>query len=306
MSDQIQTLPGQNGPGAALPAGGEEIEFGQEVSNEVISRLKGVKNQYNVISVVFPKVRPVRRHFFKELGGQVHCFGGECCKQAEKPASLHYVVPIGAYQTQVTPQNQVSYDFPFTLKYLQLSQQSYNLLKELSMASGGNIVGIDILMSCSDEQWQKLSFQRMGEAAWMKDPNWQSVQEAMINTWNNHIDTILGNRYASEQDFVTALQQARANAQNQGNAAPGFTPPTAPAQPQVPAAPPAPAQIAAETPAPPAQSPQTPEAPATPPQSQTVAAPPQPAAATPPASTPNPPPQGGANDESSLDELDKL
>lgn len=167
------------------------VRFGETVSRFPIEKLKFTTQKKNMIAILSDHAITVKTHFREEDLKSFLCFGGECCEVCGLP-NVKYLLPAFVYDTndKGTP---VSQDL--TLKVLSLSQNQYQQLADINTAimessrdengdSKASILTTDLWASCTDEQWQKVTFTQLGVNRWRKY-NKQVVQE-LVKLWKDN------------------------------------------------------------------------------------------------------------------------
>lgn len=157
------------------------IKLGAKVSSLPIERFKASKAFQSRIAVLSTKsVLAVKMHFVKGIGGFL-CFGEECC-EIEGTPKVRYCLPVVVYDTDNTGTKIFSDNMK--LKLLVLGEEDYSNLVTLQTVSGLPLNKIDLVVKCSDEQYQKCSYMHAGEATWRKNlekaemlaKEWKSVR----------------------------------------------------------------------------------------------------------------------------------
>ena len=134
---------------------------GIEVSRFPVERAKFSKGQRALISVLSDQVIVAKTHYDEDIGNFL-CFGGACCQN--DLARVRYVFPIVKYETD-TKGKPVSKEVKCMA--LVVGQDTYQTLLDI-MDLKGSLTQFDLLISCSDEQYQKITLQEAGEARYKK------------------------------------------------------------------------------------------------------------------------------------------
>lgn len=143
----------------------QPLELGSALKPIAIERYKASEHHEDVIAVVSRKIAGVHMHY-REGIGFFYCFGGKCCEDLSLP-QVRYVLPVLVYSTQdVTTR---SYGLPITMKYLILGRDAYESQILTKERINSNLHVQDLLVTCTDEGYQKLSFDIVGPAKW-RDP----------------------------------------------------------------------------------------------------------------------------------------
>jgi len=168
-------------------------ETGLTVSRFPVERIKFSKGQRALISILSDQVIVAKTHYDEEHGSFL-CFGGACCDS--DLARVRYVFPIIKYTTDTKGRPIVNRDengkaihpaFDVTNMCLSIGQDTYDTLiatKDLK----GSLTQFDFLVSCSDEQYQKISLQEAGDARYKKD---KTIVGSVTDFWNKNYKNIL-------------------------------------------------------------------------------------------------------------------
>jgi hypothetical protein len=133
--------------------GTSTVSFGKTVSNVPVTRFKGQKDFKARIALVWDQVQTVKLHYVQGIGSFV-CFGGKCCDLEGLPR-VRYLIPVIQYNTD---RNGKIIDDNIELKTLAIGAETYSALADVITMSGRGVTEVDIIVSCSDEQYQKLTF----------------------------------------------------------------------------------------------------------------------------------------------------
>lgn len=128
------------------------VGFGTRVSNVPIPRFKGKVDFKARVAILSDKVWPVKVHYEQGIGSFI-CFEGACCD--EGLPRVKYIIPIMQYNTD---KNGKPVDQSIEVKALTLGADAYSALADTVSMSGRNITDVDVIVSCSDEGYQKLTF----------------------------------------------------------------------------------------------------------------------------------------------------
>lgn len=136
---------------------------GIEVSRFPVERVKFSKGQRALISVLSDQVIVAKTHYDEDIGNFL-CFDGACCQS--DLARVRYVFPIMKYET-----NSKGKPIGTEVKCMALvvGQDTYQTLLDI-MDLKGSLTQFDLLVSCSDEQFQKITLQEAGLARYKKKP----------------------------------------------------------------------------------------------------------------------------------------
>jgi len=167
-------------PGVAVPppetvlASVHSGQIGQiHISRYPIERYKASEGKVDRASVISDVVKAISIHY-KQGVGQFHCWEGVCCEREGLP-NIRYALPVIIYDTDSrgTPVTG-----EFEVKYLQLGEDAYKGLEVLHLSVP--LTTIDLLVICTDEGYQKCTFQNVGPAAWLTN---EQMKAAVIESF---------------------------------------------------------------------------------------------------------------------------
>lgn len=143
------------------------ISIGDLVKPIAVEKFRGSEGTREVVAVMSTKVNAAGIHFSPGMG-YFYCFKGRCCQELGL-AQLRYVIPLICYTVQEThPKTQVptKWGSPMVAKYLALGKDAYESDLLVKHQLQGDITKFDLLVSCVDDQYQKLKFEVMGPCQW--------------------------------------------------------------------------------------------------------------------------------------------
>lgn len=138
-------------------------DIGVKISKVPIERYKASTSKVDRISFITKRVIPVKFHFVEGVGSII-CFKGRCCDVAGVP-NVRYLFPIAVYQTDsegnVCGKN-------IELKILSAGEDLYKSIITINKGTAqyGGIDHADLLVTCTDDQFQKISLTFAGPAIW--------------------------------------------------------------------------------------------------------------------------------------------
>lgn len=143
-------------------------DIGVKVSRVPIDKYKASASKIDRIGFIFNKVIPIKMHYIENVGSII-CFHGKCCEVAGTPM-VRYLFPIVVYTTDADGNicgGKVS------LQMLSLGEDAYRTIITISKscASMGGMDHVDLLVTCTDETYQKMTFVQAGPAVWRQYPN---------------------------------------------------------------------------------------------------------------------------------------
>lgn len=166
----------QNLPGVVVG------DIGVEISRFPVERAKFTKDSKALISIVSSKVVAVKTHYREGLGSYL-CFGGACCDK-DGLARIKYLFPVNVYDTD-RKGSPVSKDLQ--RKVLAIGSDQYEDIRTM-MELNGDITAYDILVTCKDEKYQKISFTLAGTARWRKS---KKMMSDTVEFWREHMKDII-------------------------------------------------------------------------------------------------------------------
>jgi hypothetical protein len=181
------------------------IKLGDTVKPIAVERYKGSKGQKEVVSILTNNISAVHMHFTKGIGGY-YCFGGACCKLEGMPA-VRYIIPIVKYS--VTNPAQFIYSSPVFVQYLAVGKERYDEIV-LKDKINKDITAVDMVVSCVDDQYQKLSFEVLGPALWRTDKAMTAEVKAQYVEYQNLIENSVA-RMIDEPTFMRLYSGAEEN-----------------------------------------------------------------------------------------------
>jgi hypothetical protein len=160
-----------------VEAGADIGEIGMKVSRVPIEKYKASASKIDRIGFITTKVIPVKTHYF-EGKGSIMCFHGKCCELGGNPA-VRYLFPIAVYQTDTEGNVCGS---KVSLMMLSAGEDLYKTIQTLhkGSASMGGIDHVDLLVTCTDEKYQKLSLVQAGPSIWRQ---YRQIAEFLSQKW---------------------------------------------------------------------------------------------------------------------------
>lgn len=137
----------------ATPDNNGFIPFGQKVSSVPIPRFRATKDSKCRVAIISKNVLGLKTHYVEGLG-TIRCFDGKCC-ELEGMARVRYILPVVQYECR--KDGSIISD-ALELKGLVLGAEQYDALASAVQFSGREINDVDIVITCSDEQYQKITF----------------------------------------------------------------------------------------------------------------------------------------------------
>lgn len=152
-------------------------DIGTKVSKVPIERYKASSAKIDRISFLTKKVMAVKFHYLQDVGSII-CFGGKCCEIGGTP-QVRYLFPIAVYTTD--SEGTIS-GKKVELKVLSAGDDLYKSIMTVNTGAKaqGGIDHVDLLVTCTDDKYQKISLTYAGEAVWRKYPQ---IVEFLSNRW---------------------------------------------------------------------------------------------------------------------------
>lgn len=152
-------------------------DIGDRVSRVPIERYKASTSKVDRISFLTKRVLPIKYHFIDNVGSIV-CFHGKCCEVAGVP-QVRYLFPIAVYQTDADGQVSGS---RVELKILSAGEDLYKSIVTINKGTQqfGGIDHADMLVTCTDDQYQKISLTFAGAAVWRQ---YRQIAEFLRDRW---------------------------------------------------------------------------------------------------------------------------
>ena len=174
----------------------KKMNFGDRVQSAQIEKYKGVEGVRDVIAVLSKKeIFAAQFHYVQGLG-PFYCFEGSCCVRHRLP-QVKTIVPIVKYA--VRDQHRLDRGLPISVQYLSLSKSTYDEFIVKDEIHGG-ISKHDLLVQCSDANFQKLSFEVIpGTPQWKVDPEIKTVVMREFDRYMNLIEMSIARMFTPEQ-----------------------------------------------------------------------------------------------------------
>lgn len=152
-------------------------DIGVKISKVPIERYKASSSKVDRISFLTKRVIPVKYHFIDNVGS-VMCFHGKCCEIGGVP-QIRYLFPIAVYQTDA--EGNISGN-KVELKILSAGEDLYKSIITINRGTTqyGGIDHGDMLVTCTDEKYQKISLTFAGPAIWRQ---YKEIAQFLQNRW---------------------------------------------------------------------------------------------------------------------------
>ncbi len=187
-------------------AGMQSVVLGQRISRVPIERYKGTTIKNDRIALITRDGIALKTHYIDNVGSIV-CFTtkektGKCCTIAGMPG-VRYLFPIVLYSTD-NEGNVVS--SKVELRMLSAGEDLYKSIIVADRASGGKLDKFDILVTCTDDKYQKLTLNAAGPAQWLKS---EKIVNNIVSQWNNNKESayMAVARLMDEATFMDAISE---------------------------------------------------------------------------------------------------
>lgn len=181
-------------------------QFGDKVTPFLIQKMSLAKNQKVVCSLASRSINIVKLHYVKGVGS-FHCFGGKCCEMFGIPM-VRYGLPVYVYQTD-GGMKKIGNEVEFRM--LARGYEGYNNLltkNEILEAQNSSLTKVDILITCTEDQYQDYTFDVLGPSTWRTLIDKERYQKDM-EMFVNHSDLTFG-RKLDESLMLKALSTGEA------------------------------------------------------------------------------------------------
>jgi hypothetical protein len=140
-------------------------DIGTKISRVPIEKYKASTTKTDRIGFVSKQVIGVKSHYIED-NGSVLCFGKKCCEVLGLP-QVRYLFPIVIYSTD---NEGTIVGKKIEIKILTAGEDLYKSIITISrgLATQGGIDNADMLVTCTDDKFQKITLSPIGPAAWKK------------------------------------------------------------------------------------------------------------------------------------------
>lgn len=157
-------------------------EVGVKVSRFPVERVKFSESRRSRICPVIDSVIVVKSHYTPNMGSFV-CFGGECCQDYGFP-SVKYLIPVVVYETDAKGR---CISKNIENKVVAMGKDPYESLM-IMKESFGSIDNSDIIVSCTDEKFQKIQLTPVGVCNYKTDPN---LVKEVVEFWTKNMEYVV-------------------------------------------------------------------------------------------------------------------
>lgn len=177
------------------------LKLGDTIKPIAVERYKASKNQKDVISILTPNIQAAHMHFTKGIGGY-YCFEGACCHMEGLPTT-RYIIPIVKYS--MIDMAKFVYGLPVFVQYFSVAKDRYDEILTKNRLNK-DITSVDLLVSCTDEAYQKITLDVMGPCLWRQDPNIKKEVKDLYQEYNNLVGVSVA-RTIDESTFLKLYQE---------------------------------------------------------------------------------------------------
>ncbi len=196
LDDSLKDLPG-------VSTG----KIGVKVSRFLVERCRFTTSKKERLSIIKDDVIPVKLHYDEDTGSFI-CFEGKCCEMLGFPR-VKYVYPVVFYDTDTKGKIQSK---DIQVKVLSVGNEQNEDLITINEVQG-DITGFDLLVSCKDEQYQKISFTVAGKAAWRTRPEMVQFVKNFLTRNKKHLLTAVGKKL-NESEFLKLMGYSESEQEN--------------------------------------------------------------------------------------------
>lgn len=152
-------------------------DIGTKVSKVPIEKYKASSAKVDRVSFLTKKVIAVKFHYIDGVGS-VLCFGGKCCEMGGTP-QVRYLFPVAVYSTD--SDGNIS-GKKVELKILSAGEDLYKSIMTINKGTSqyGGIDHVDLLVTCTDDKFQKVSLTFAGNAVWRQ---YSQIAEFLRDRW---------------------------------------------------------------------------------------------------------------------------
>lgn len=152
-------------------------DIGTKISKVPIERYKASTAKVDRISFLTKKVIALKFHYIENVGSII-CFGGKCCDIGGNP-NIRYLFPVAVYSTD--SEGNIS-GKKVELKILAAGDELYKSIMTINKGTMqyGGIDHADLLVTCTDDKFQKISLTFAGPAVWRK---YAPIAEFLSERW---------------------------------------------------------------------------------------------------------------------------
>lgn len=153
-------------------------DIGLEISRYAVDKLKFSVSKREMINIVSPQVLAIKCHYIEGLGSII-CNGKTCCEKDGMPR-IKYLFPVVVYSTDSKGR---PVDKTLSYKVLAVGKDTYESIMTKHELQG-DITKVDLVVSCQDENYQKIQMDIAGECRWKKD---KGMAKEVVEFWQENM-----------------------------------------------------------------------------------------------------------------------
>lgn len=185
------------------------LKWGETIPSSGVERYRGSKNVNDIVAIPIMNVQGAHINYLEGLGYFYNLPGSIMSKVVPKLPSTKYIVPI----VQYTSRDGINdYGAPVTMKYLSLNPDGYEsdlmLKQEIEVKKGSSLDKMDLLITCTDDQYQKLTFQVLGPSVWRMDKAIAAEVKKLYREYVATVEQSVARVFKSEAEFIQAYEQS--------------------------------------------------------------------------------------------------
>lgn len=169
-------------------------ETGTKVSRFPIEKMRFTQSKKERISIILDKVVIVKTHFVEEVGSFI-CNASVCCEELGLP-QVRYCYPVIHYIN--TDKKGKPLDATVEVKLLSVGKDSYEELLTI-VDNKGSLTKFDLIVTCTDEGYQKCSYTEAGPANWKRKASIQEEVMQILKKDGKNLVQALGRTVTDEQ-----------------------------------------------------------------------------------------------------------
>lgn len=165
------------------------VALGQKVGNRLLEKYKGKEGIKDRIAFITTNPVVIKFHYIQDVG-YIQCFGGECCEIDESEAKVRYLFPIIQYKK--VEGKKLTEAYKYEIKVLSAGADLYeNIVNNheslIEDEIDGGIVGVDFNVTCTDENYQKLTLIPAKASLWKTN---EEIINFLKENWENIVKHI--------------------------------------------------------------------------------------------------------------------
>lgn len=153
-------------------------ELGEvKISRIPIEKFKASTARVSRIAFLSRTVQAIKFHYYEGIGS-ILCFGGKCCEVCGMP-NVRYLFPVVEYSTDADGE---IVGKKINMRMLSLGEDAYKSIITTHNASArdGGIDFVDLMVVCTDDKFQKMTFNNCGPAAWRQS---EKFAKKLLEQW---------------------------------------------------------------------------------------------------------------------------